>query len=168
MKTLTVLLFFFVFVAIFTENGMAQSSHSVVSPDGRIEIRIRTGGQIRYDILLKGRAILENCALALDVEHKKLGVGSRTALINTARGLTKSYGERLRGCSPRNMNPEKAQGLSPELQAALEPLLAAIESLSERIREYNQQIEKIARESYPQVAQLDVFGSVPLGRHLQL
>jgi len=74
MKPLTALLLFFVFVAIFTENGVAQSSHSVVSPDGRIEIRIRTGGQIRYDILLKGRAILENCALALDVEHKKLGV----------------------------------------------------------------------------------------------
>ena len=79
-------------------------------------------------------------------------VRSRTALVNTARGLTKSYGERLRGCNPRNLNREKAQGLSPELQAALEPLLAAIESLSERIYEYNQQIEKIAREGYPQVA----------------
>src|SRR6267143_1151542 len=82
-------------------------------------------------------------------------VRSRTALINTARGLTKSYGERLRGCNPRNLNPEKAQGLSPELQAALEPLLAAIESLSERIYEYNQQIDKIAKESYPQVARLE-------------
>src|SRR6266700_3031470 len=82
-------------------------------------------------------------------------VRSRTALVNTARGLTKSYGERLRGCNPRNVNPEKAQGLSPELQAALEPLLAAIEALSERIYEYNQQIEKIARESYPQVARLE-------------
>jgi len=81
-------------------------------------------------------------------------VRARTSLINTARGLTKSYGERLRGCNPRNMNGEKAQGLSPELQAALEPLLAAIESLSERIYEYNQQIEKIARDSYPQVARL--------------
>src|SRR5579863_8829780 len=29
-------------------------------------------------------------------------VRARTSLINTARGLTKSYGERLRGCSPRN------------------------------------------------------------------
>jgi transposase len=73
-------------------------------------------------------------------------VRSRTALINTARGLTKSYGERLRGCNPRNLNPEIAQGLSPELQSALEPLLAAIESLSERIHEYNQQIERIAKE----------------------
>src|SRR5713226_5630378 len=82
-------------------------------------------------------------------------VRARTSLINTARGLTKSYGERLRGCSSRNMSAEKAQGLSPELQAALEPLLAEIESLSERIREYNERIEKTAEESYPQVARLE-------------
>src|SRR5437868_12428850 len=81
-------------------------------------------------------------------------VRSRTALINTARGLTKSYGERLRGCNPRNMNPEKASALSPELQRALEPLLAGLESLSEQIREYNERIEELAQESYPQVALL--------------
>src|SRR6266568_1441673 len=81
-------------------------------------------------------------------------VRARTALINTARGLTKSYGERLRGCNPRNMNPEKASALSPELQRALEPLLAGIESLSEQIREYNERIEQLAQESYPQVALL--------------
>ena len=56
-------------------------------------------------------------------------VRARTGLVNTARGLAKSYGERLRSCNVRNMNPEKAESLSPELQAALEPLLNAIESL---------------------------------------
>ena len=81
-------------------------------------------------------------------------VRARTALVNTARGLAKSYGERLRGCNVRNMNPEKAKELSPELRSALEPLLAGIESLSERIRECNERIERLARESYPQVAQL--------------
>jgi transposase len=81
-------------------------------------------------------------------------VRARTALVNTARGLAKSYGERLRGCNVRNMNPEKAEGLSPELQAALEPLLAGIESLSEQIRECNERIERLAQESYPQVALL--------------
>jgi len=81
-------------------------------------------------------------------------VRARTALVNTARGLAKSYGERLRGCNVRNMNREKAQGLSPELRTALEPLLAGIESLSERIRECNERIERLAEESYPQVAQL--------------
>ena len=79
---------------------------------------------------------------------------ARTALVNTARGLTKSYGERLRGCNPRNMDAEKAQSLSPELQAALGPLLQALESLSERITEYNQRIETIAQQSYPQTALL--------------
>ena len=81
-------------------------------------------------------------------------VRARTSLINTARGVTKSYGERLRGCNPRNMNPVKAQELSPELKTALEPLLGAIESLSERIVEYNERIEQIAKRSYPEVARL--------------
>jgi len=81
-------------------------------------------------------------------------VRARTALVNTARGLAKSYGERLRDCNVRNMNPEKAEGLSPELQAALQPLLVALESLSEQIREYNERIEALAQQSYPQVALL--------------
>jgi len=78
----------------------------------------------------------------------------RTGLVNTARGLAKSYGERLRSCNIRNVNPEKAESLSPELQAALQPLLAAIESVSERITEYNERIEALAQEGYPQVALL--------------
>jgi hypothetical protein len=62
-------------------------------------------------------------------------VRARTALVNTARGMAQSYGERLRGCNLRNMNPEKADRLSPELQSALEPLRACIESVREPIRE---------------------------------
>ena len=81
-------------------------------------------------------------------------VRARTGLVNTARGLAKSYGEPLRGCKVRNMNPEKAEGLSPELQRALPPLLMALESLSEQIREYHERIEKLAQASYPQVALL--------------
>src|SRR6476660_7380708 len=81
-------------------------------------------------------------------------VRARTGLVNAARGLAKSYGERMRSCNVRNMDPEKAGGLSPELQSALKPLLAAIEELSEQIREYNQRIEKLAQESYPQVGLL--------------
>jgi transposase len=81
-------------------------------------------------------------------------VRARTALVNTARGLAKSYGERLRGCNVRNMNPEKAEGLSPELQKALGPLLVASAALSEQIAEYNERIEQMAKESYPQTALL--------------
>ena len=33
-------------------------------------------------------------------------VRTRTMLVNAARGLTKSYGERLRGCNARGMKPK--------------------------------------------------------------
>ncbi len=81
-------------------------------------------------------------------------VRSRTALVNAARGLTKSYGERLRGCNPRNMDAEKSKELSVQLQIALEPLLRAIESLSQQILDYNERIEQMARSGYPEVARL--------------
>jgi len=81
-------------------------------------------------------------------------VRARTALTNTARGLAKSYGEPLRGCNVRNLNPEKAEKLSRELQKALEPLLTASAALSEQIAEYNERIEQMAKESYPQTALL--------------
>ena len=81
-------------------------------------------------------------------------VRARTGLVNTARGLAKSYGQRLLSCNVRNMNPEKAEELSPELQRALEPLLSAIEELSERIVEYNEGIEALAQKSYPEVVLL--------------
>src|ERR1700678_2304150 len=74
MKTLAPLLLSVLSFAVFVENGAAQSSYDLRSPDGRIEIRIRTAGQIRYDVVLKGRAVMEDCTLSLDVEHKKLGV----------------------------------------------------------------------------------------------
>jgi transposase len=81
-------------------------------------------------------------------------VSTRTALVNAARGLTKSYGQRLRKCGTEQMNREIAQGLSPELREVLEPLLQEVESLNERIQEYDARMEKIARESYPHVALL--------------
>ena len=63
-------------------------------------------------------------------------------------------GNGLRGCSARNMGAEKRKGLSAELQLALEPLLRAIESLSQQILAYNQRIEQMAGEGYPEVKRL--------------
>lgn len=81
-------------------------------------------------------------------------VRARTALVNAARGLAKSYGERLRKCGTGQVSRELVAELSVELREALEPLLAEVESLNERIKEYDARMEKIAAESYPQVALL--------------
>jgi transposase len=90
-------------------------------------------------------------------------VSGRTALVNAARGLTKSYGARLPKCGTEQMNREITKNLKPELRDAWDPLLAEIESLNERIAEYDTRIEQIAKEVYPEVARLkQVKGVGPL------
>jgi len=72
------LLALFVFVALLTASvAAAQTSFDLRSPDNRIEVRIRTTHQIRYDVLLKGRALMLDCPLSLDVDHKKLGLEAK-------------------------------------------------------------------------------------------
>jgi transposase len=81
-------------------------------------------------------------------------VRARTALICSARGLTKSFGERIRGRNPKAFKPAMGETLSPQLQAALGPLLSALETITAQIREYDAQIEKLGEENYPEVALL--------------
>jgi len=73
MRTLACLLLLAV-VVVSNEKATAQSSYDLRSPDNRIEVRIRTSGQIRYDVILNGAAVLENSTISLDVDHKKLGM----------------------------------------------------------------------------------------------
>jgi len=77
-------------------------------------------------------------------------VEARTMLVNSARGLTKSYGERLPSCGTGQVGENLAEPLSAPLQGALKPLLATVESLSERIREYDGQIEQTGKQRYPE------------------
>ena len=58
-------------------SAKAQSSYDLRSPNSRVELRIRTANGIRYDVLLGGRAILQDCTLSLDVDHKKLGAEAK-------------------------------------------------------------------------------------------
>jgi len=81
-------------------------------------------------------------------------VSARTALVNAARGLVKSYGQRLPKCGTQQVSRKLADGLSAELREVLEPLLQEVESLNARIQEYDQRMEKIAKEEYPQVSLL--------------
>ena len=81
-------------------------------------------------------------------------VSTRTALVNAARGLVKSYGQRLRKCHTQKVGREMAGELSAELREALQPLLREVESLNERIQEYDQRIARMAKEQYPETALL--------------
>src|ERR1700739_1764361 len=81
-------------------------------------------------------------------------VSARTALVNAARGLVKSSGQRLPKCGTYQVSEKLAEGLSAELREVLVPLFQEIESLNERVKEYDERMEKIAKEVYPEVSLL--------------
>jgi transposase len=90
-------------------------------------------------------------------------VEARTMLINAARGLAKSYGDRLQKCDAQAVDESLSEQLSEALRPALTPLLAQIRMLSEQIEAYDQQIQRMARERYPEAALLmQIKGVGPL------
>jgi transposase len=87
-------------------------------------------------------------------------VQSRTRLLNSVRGMAKSFGERLRQCDADQVTEQMAEELPAALRAAVTPMLLAVRSLSEKIHEYDAQIEAIAKERYPQVKLLKQVAGV--------
>ena len=81
-------------------------------------------------------------------------VETRTRLMNCMRGLTKSFGERLASCDPDQMSVKRLASLPPALQAALQPLVTAVESVTRQIHEYDTKLAQIARNEYPETARL--------------
>jgi transposase len=81
-------------------------------------------------------------------------VGARTKLINHVRGVVKSFGSRLPGCSAVNFHDKAAEHIPQELAQALEPVLATIASLTERIKDYDRKLESMAEEVYPETGLL--------------
>src|ERR1700752_5412320 len=63
-------------------NAAPPSSYDLRSPDNRIEERIRTAHGLRYDVLLNGRPLMEDCTLSIDIDHKKLGSESKVLRAN--------------------------------------------------------------------------------------
>ena len=50
--------------------------------------------------------------------------------------------------------PTLAAELSPEIRAAVVPLLAEVEALNQRIAAYDRQLEQLVKEHYPEVERL--------------
>src|SRR5262249_26365882 len=90
-----------------------------------------------------------------EVGQGRVGVGAGdavglggTQLINATRGLVKSMGARLPKCSSPSF-PDKVEEMLPaEVREALLPLVRLAEALSDRIKVYDERIEKLGREKY--------------------
>ena len=88
---------------------------------------------------------------------------ARTSLVNAARGLAKSVGQRLPPCDPDQMSGEHLKELPAKWQETLRPLVEEVESLTKKIKAQDAKIEQIARTEYPETALLrQVSGVGPL------
>jgi len=55
----------------------AASSHRLLSPDGRIEVRIGATDRIRYEVFLRGQPLLRESTLSIDVDGVRLGTSPK-------------------------------------------------------------------------------------------
>ncbi|HKF24314.1 MAG TPA: glycoside hydrolase family 97 N-terminal domain-containing protein, partial [Candidatus Acidoferrum sp.] len=56
-----------------TKARAAERNFTLRSPDQRIEIQIRVGNRINYDVSLKGKLLLQDASLAMRIGDKNLG-----------------------------------------------------------------------------------------------
>lgn len=75
-------------------------------------------------------------------------VKSRTQLINSVRGLVKSMGARVSGCSSSGFSQKAATQIPEGVQETLQPLLRLIATLNDEIKTFDQRIEKLDADKY--------------------
>jgi transposase len=81
-------------------------------------------------------------------------VRARSGLISHVRGVVKAQGERVVSCSAEAFAKKAAASLPPGLVEVLTPTLELLGELTEKIRCYDRQVERLIRERYPQVQRL--------------
>ncbi|MGC1297735.1 MAG: IS110 family transposase, partial [Alloacidobacterium sp.] len=75
-------------------------------------------------------------------------VESRTRLISTVRGMVKTMGARLAGCSSVSFSDKAADQIPHQVRETLQPILRMIQTLSEEIKSHEKRIEKLGSEKY--------------------
>jgi len=89
-------------------------------------------------------------------------VRARTLLVNAARGLSKTHGERLPKTSTKSFALRAAAELTEQLAAVLEPLFSQIAALSERITAADRSLAQAAKQDPSAARLMTVPGVGPL------
>ena len=85
------------------------------------------------------------------IHTRSVLVRARTMLINSARGLVKSSGQRLPACSSEAFPQKVPAAVPPALKAACTPLLEQITQMNQTIAAMDKQIDQLD-EKYPEIA----------------
>jgi transposase len=84
------------------------------------------------------------------IRSRQALVSTRTQLVNHVRGAVKSFGGRLPKCPAVSFHKRALEHIPEALRPALGPILEQIGSLTQRIRDYERQLEAISKEHYPE------------------
>jgi transposase len=107
----------------------------------------RLDPKLLYPLKHRGEASQAHMAI---IRSREALVSARTQLVNHVRGSVKSFGGRLPRCPAVSFHKKAAAHIPEALWLALGPVLETIGSLTQRIREYDRQLEKICQEHYPE------------------
>lgn len=122
---------------------------------GRVDVRLLSPITHRSEEAQADLAVLRS---------REALVRSRTQLINQVRGTVKAMGGRVPACSaPAFVRRVGEKGIAQLLRNALDPVLEAIATLTEKIREMDRRVEVLVRERYPEVERMrQVAGVGPI------
>jgi transposase len=107
----------------------------------------RVDPKLLYPLKHRGEEGRAHMAL---IRSRQALVGCRTQLVNHVRGAVKSFGGRLPKCPARSFHKRAAEHIPEALGPALKPILKQLGSLTQRIRDYERQLETICQEHYPE------------------
>ncbi len=111
----------------------------------------RADPKLLHPIRHRGVQAQEHLAL---IRARDQLVSARTKLVNHVRGTVKPVGGRIQGCSADAFARKADSQIPSGLRAALAPVLEMIGALTAQIRGYDREIERLARERYPETARL--------------
>ena len=120
----------------------------------------RLDPKLLYPLKHRGEECQAHMAL---IRSRQALVGCRTQLVNHVRGAVKSFGARLAQVPGEELPQESLRAHPRGAPAGPRPILEQIGSLTERIRDYDRELETISKESYPETELLrQVEGIGPL------
>ena len=102
---------------------------------------------------IEHRSELGQCHLSL-IRARDTLVRSRARLIQHVRSAIKSLGERIPSGTAEAFHKRAGACIPEGLREALMPLVATIEQLTIRIKEYDRKVEQLAEDRYPDTAAL--------------
>lgn len=89
------------------------------------------------------------------VRARDMLVSARAKLVNHLRGIVKPFGARLPRASPAGLVSRAGDHIPPPLRKALQPILDCIDQMNQEVKQYEHEIEQLARDVYPQAQRFE-------------